>query len=64
MDSIAAEFDKKDEEEEYSDDDEERHGGGPLNIGRAFLIPRARASLYDEDIFGSSLLEARDMVGA
>lgn len=57
----SAEFDEEDEEGEYGDD-HERHGGGPLNIGKAFLIPRARTSLYDGDIFAPSLLEARDMV--
>lgn len=56
-----AEFDEDDEEGEYGDDEEERDGG-PLNIGKAFLIPRARGSLYDEDIFAPSLLEARDIV--
>lgn len=56
-----AEFDEEDEEGEY-DDDEDRYGAGPLNIGKAFLIPRARMSLYDQDIFAPSLLEARDIV--
>lgn len=57
-----AEFDEEDEEGEYGDDDEDSSGGGPLNIGKAFLIPRARMSLYDEDIFAPSLVEARDIV--
>ncbi|CAM9707480.1 unnamed protein product [Scytosiphon promiscuus] len=34
--------------------------GGSFNFGKAFLIPRAKMSLYDEDIFAPSLLEARD----
>lgn len=59
----SAEFDEEDGQEgEHSDDDDESYGGGPFNIGKAFLIPKARMSLYDEDIFGPSLLEARDMV--
>lgn len=56
------EEDEEDEEGEYDDDEEDRLGGGPLNIGKAFLIPRARSSLYDQDIFASGLLEARDIV--
>lgn len=63
--SIAAAFEEEDEQEgDYYDEDgdEERHDGGPLNIGKAFLIPRAKMSLYDEDIFAPSLLEARENV--
>eukprot|EP00903_Cladosiphon_okamuranus_P009917 g9414.t3 len=53
---------EEDELGEYGDDDEDRMGDGPLNVGKAFLIPRARNSPYDQDIFAPSLLEARDMV--
>ncbi|CAM9134901.1 unnamed protein product [Ectocarpus fasciculatus] len=53
------------EDEQHSDEDDDEGdalGDGPLNIGKAFLIPRAKMSLYDQDIFAHSMLEARDKV--
>lgn len=59
--SIAADLEEEDEQEGDHDEDG-GDGGGPFNIGKAFLIPRVKMSLYDEDIFAPSLLEARDNV--
>lgn len=58
MDAIAAEFEDEDEDDEEGEEEE----AGVFNIGKTFLIPRARISLYDQDIFASGLLEARDKV--
>ncbi|CAM9432193.1 unnamed protein product [Ectocarpus sp. 12 AP-2014] len=56
--------DEEDEQNHDDDDDDEGDalGDGPLNIGKAFLIPRAKMSLYDQDIFAHSMLEAREKV--
>ncbi|CAM9678943.1 unnamed protein product, partial [Laminaria digitata] len=55
-----AEFDEEDDDDKEGEDGEEE--AGAVNIGKTFLIPRARISLYDQDIFASGLLEARDKV--
>lgn len=47
---------------EDEDEDEEEEQSGGINIGKAFLLPRAKLSLYDQDIFARSLLEGRDKV--
>lgn len=61
--STAEELDEEDAHSSDEDDDEgDVLGDGPLNIGKAFLIPRAKMSLYDQDIFAHSMLEARDKV--
>ncbi|CAB1108114.1 unnamed protein product [Ectocarpus sp. CCAP 1310/34] len=54
--------DEDDEQNDQDDDEGDALGDGPLNIGKAFLIPRAKMSLYDQDIFAHSMLEARDKV--
>lgn len=59
MGATAAKFEEDDDENE---EDEEEGDAGAVNIGKTFLIPRARISLYDEDIFASGLLDARDKV--
>ncbi|CAM9153981.1 unnamed protein product [Ectocarpus sp. 4 AP-2014] len=66
--NAARRLEEVDEEDEQNGDDDEDDdegdalGDGPLNIGKAFLIPRAKMSLYDQDIFAHSMLEARDKV--
>lgn len=59
MGATAAEFEEEDDEDE---EDEEEGEAGSVNVGKTFLIPRARISLYDQDIFASGLLDARDKV--
>lgn len=51
-----------DEDNSGEDEDEEEEQSGGINIGKAFLLPRAKLSLYDQDIFAPSLLEGRDKV--
>lgn len=59
--STAEDVDGEDSwEDEEGEEDEEQSGG--INIGKAFLLPRAKLSLYDQEIFASRLLEGRDKV--
>lgn len=59
--AMAARFE---DEEDGEDEEDEEQESGAVNIGKTFLIPRARMSLYDQDIFASGLLEARDKVSS
>lgn len=66
---------KSDEEDTGSDDqeinDEDYYAGydeeeseGSVNVGKEFLVPRAKTPAYDMDIFGPELLASRDKVSA
>lgn len=67
-DGVAAEGGDEDEYDEGEDgydmdeteDDTEEDGS--INIGKTFLLPRAKLSPYDQEIFAPSLLDARDRV--
>lgn len=51
------------EGDDEDDEDDDNYEEGDVNIGKAFLIPRAKMGLYDHDIFSPEAIEARDKVG-